>query len=112
MLDEMTINDKINVIADHYGFEKQSRQLSEECAEVIQAVNKYFRYKEALKAPDDEILGTTDICLLIQNIAEEIADCEIMLQQMKHLLNINYGAIEAIKEIKVNRQIDRIEQEV
>lgn len=105
------MKEKIKQIADHYGFEKQSRQLSEECAEVIQAVNKYFRYKEALKTPDDAIVGTTDICILIQNIAEEIADCEIMLEQMKHLLNINNGAIEAIKEIKVNRQLERIVSE-
>ena len=38
------MKDKIKKIAGFYKFENQSRQLSEECAELIQAVNKYQRY--------------------------------------------------------------------
>ena len=30
-------------VADYYGYEAQSNQLVEECAELIQAVNKYRR---------------------------------------------------------------------
>lgn len=95
------MKDKIKRIADFYDIDNQSRQLSEECAELIQAVNKYHRFN-----------NSTDINMLIQNIAEEIADVEVMLEQMKHLLDINPEAIEAIKEKKVNRQLERIEREV
>lgn len=105
------MKDKIKKIANHYGFAKQSRQLSEECAEVIQAVNKYHRFRES-KTTRDEILSSTgDSNMLIQNIVEEIADCEIMLEQMKILLNINSEAIEEIKKFKVDREIKRIKKE-
>ena len=38
--------EEVKKIADHYGLSKQQRQLSEECAELIQASSKYMRYKE------------------------------------------------------------------
>lgn len=105
------MHEKIKLIANHYGFEKQSRQLSEECAEIIQAVNKYHRYRDGLITNDDILASREDNNLLIQNIVEEIADVEVVLDQIKHLLNINNGAIEGIKERKINRQIQRIEEE-
>lgn len=111
MLKEMIIKDKIEKIANHYGFKKQSGQLIEECAEIIQAIRKYNRFDEGLITVDDILTGTNDSNMLIQNIVEEIADVEIMLEQMKHLLHINSGAIEDIKLKKVSRQLGRIEQE-
>lgn len=36
-------NEAIKKIADTYGFSEQSKQLSEECLELIVAVNKYYR---------------------------------------------------------------------
>ena len=102
---------KIKKIADYYKFERQSRQLSEECAELIQAVNKYYRFNNSKNTRDEIIASTNDSNMLIQNIAEEIADCEIMLEQMKVLLNLNPEAIEKIKEKKVNRQLERMEKE-
>ena len=39
----MTTEQKIQYIADHYGYEPQSRQLIEEMAELIQAVCKHNR---------------------------------------------------------------------
>lgn len=111
MLKEMIVKDKIEKIANHYGFEKQSRQLSEECAELIQAVNKYYRFREGLVTNDDVLTSTNDNNMLIQNIVEEIADVEVMLDEIKHLLNINPDAIEQIKTNKIARQLERIEQE-
>ena len=111
MLEEMIMKDKIERIANHYKFEKQSRQLSEECAELIQAVNKYYRFREGLVNGDDILTSTNDNNMLIQNIVEEIADVEVMLDQIKHLLNINPEAIEQIKSNKIARQLERIEQE-
>ena len=106
------MRDKIKRIANHYGFEKQSRHLTEECGELIQAVNKYYRYNEGLVTRDDILTSANDVNLLIQNIVEEIADTEIMLEQIKHLLHINPAAIDGIKENKLNRQLERIKWEV
>jgi NTP pyrophosphatase (non-canonical NTP hydrolase) len=98
------MTEKIKKIADHYKLEKQSRQLSEECAELIQATSKYMRYQESSYA------STVDWKYL-QDICEEIADVEVMLAQIKYLLNINPKAIEEIKKKKIDRQLERIEKE-
>lgn len=104
--------EKIKKVANYYKFSRQSRQLTEECAELIQAVNKYHRYRESLNTRDEILLSAEDNGLLIQDIVEEIADVEIMLEQMKHLLNIDTGAVEIIKVNKVTRQLERIEKEM
>ena len=39
----MTAEQKIQYIADHYGYEPQSRQLIEEMAELTVALNKAWR---------------------------------------------------------------------
>ena len=105
------MKDKIKKIADHYGFAKQSRQLNEECAELIQVVNKYYRFHEGLVINDDNLTSTDANNMLIQNIVEEIADVEIMLNEIKYLLNINPEAVEQIKVKKIDRQLKRMEKE-
>lgn len=104
------MRNKINKIASHYDFSNQIMQLSEECAELIQAVNKYRRFRGSKTTRDEIIESTNDSNMLIQNIAEEIADVDIMLEQMKVYLNISDEAVEGIKEKKVNRQLARIER--
>lgn len=42
----MTTEQKIQYIADHYGYEPQSRQLIEEMAELTVAINKLWRKHE------------------------------------------------------------------
>ena len=84
-------------VADHFGYEIQSEQLVEECAELIQAVNKYRRAR-----------GTGQPTTLseeaaFRNLVEEIADVESMLEQIKYLLNIQQKMIEEIKEVKTDR---------
>ena len=97
----------IKYIAEHYGYEPQSRQLIEEMAELTVAINKYYRA--------DKSCATAKDCLnlehKLQNIAEEIADVEIMLEQVKVLLGCS-KEVEQIKSHKVARQIKRIESEV
>ena len=98
------MKDKVKRIADHYGLAKQTRQLSEECAELIQATSKYMRFQETSYA------STVDWKYL-QNVCEEIADVEVMLEQIKYLLHINPNAIDEIKKKKIHRQLERIEKE-
>lgn len=98
------MENKIKEIADYYKIEKQQRQLAEECAELIQATSKYMRYREQAYASSND-------WTYIQDVIEEIADVEIMLEEMKYLLNINKDAIEQIKINKIERQLKRIQEE-
>lgn len=58
-----------------YSKESQSRQAMEECAELVQAINKCLRYPNKDDCKD--------------NLVEEIADVEIMLFQLKEMFYIN-----------------------
>ena len=98
---------KIKQIADKNGFNEASRQLFEECAELIVAVNKYHRkINMPLLSPSDYL----DLQHYILNITEEIADVTIMLEQIKHLLTISNEDVENVIKQKLNRQLERIEK--
>lgn len=86
-------------IADHYGYAPQKDMAIEEMAELIKALNKYSRAKT-----DD------DMDLALNNVIEEIADVEIMLEQLKWLLSCQI-AVEYAKNMKIARQLERIEKE-
>ena len=79
-----------------YGKEAQSRQAMEECAELIQAINKCLRYpnKEECK----------------NNLIEEICDVEIMLFQLKEMFGITNDAVEIYKLLKAKREKERLEK--
>lgn len=88
----------IVAIAEHYGYDSQSRQLIEEMAELTQAINKAWR-----KRYDDFEERTKTF----ENIREEICDVEIMLSQIKYLLGCQ-DEVEQEKERKILRQLERI----
>lgn len=90
------MKEAIKSIADHFGYESQSRQLIEEMAELTQAINHLWRYDNDLKRRNA--------------VYEELADVEIMIEQIKHLLSC-HEEVEAFKSYKVRRQLDRIEGE-
>ena len=96
----MSISDLNIKNAEHYGYEAQSNQLVEECAELIQAVSKYRR--AVAKGEDEKLIA-------LGNLIEEIADVEIMLEQIKYLLKIPEEDLIAYKQFKVNRTKERIE---
>lgn len=82
-----------NKIADYHGYFMQRDMLTEECAEVIQAVNKCRRC--CVDAQD--------------NFLEELADIKVLLAQMEHFLNED--KITAIANEKITRELKRIEKE-
>lgn len=82
--------DRVKQIAYHYGKEKQTIKAMEELAELTQALSKALLGEES-------------------NIAEEIADVEIMLEQLKLLWETR--SIQTIKEEKLDRQLERIEND-
>lgn len=100
----MNISDLNIKNAEHYGYEAQSNQLVEECAELIQAVSKYRR--AAAKGEDEKLIAKL---IALGNLIEEIADVEIMLEQIKHLLKIPEEDLFAYKQFKINRTKERIE---
>lgn len=88
------MNERIKTIADHYGLNNQMMQAIEEMGELTQAIVKVYR-----NGLDNERDG----------LIEELADVEIMIEQLDYLLGDNQ--IEKIKEYKINRQLSRIAQE-
>ena len=88
------INDeRIKTIADHYGIKKQLRQLAEECSEL------------AVEASHSARKGTT------VKIIEEMADVEIMIEQIIYLAKIDKCDIEDCINYKMDRQMKRMEKE-
>ena len=83
------INEDLKYIADHYGLEGQTKKCKEELNELIEALG-----------------SNCDI-----HLAEEIADVEIMISQIKYLRNIPDECIDGIKRYKIARQLGRIAKE-
>lgn len=90
---------KMMTIADHYGYESQSRQLIEEMAELTKAINKEWRVAKRKKPKK--------MARCRKNIIEEIADVEVMIEQMKYLLNCQLKTERVIRK-KLERQLKRI----
>jgi hypothetical protein len=102
------MQDKLKIIAEHYGIENQSIQLMEEMAELTIALNKYRR---SSKNEHKTICDSIDEQFIIEQIMEEICDVEIVLEQIKYLLNHSSNDIEIWKQRKIERQLERIAKE-
>ena len=101
----MTTEQKIQYIADHYGYEPQSRQLIEELSELIQAVCKHNRAFGGKKLSESSGCNEKDA------IIEEMADVMIMMSQLQYILGIGNLDLDYRIERKLNRQIERIKNE-
>lgn len=100
----MEIAEKIKIIAEHYGYEAQSRQCIEEMAELMQSINKLWR------SIGHGQLTEKSFKECLENLTEEMADVQIMLWQIEYLLSAE-NMIEEMIEKKLNRQLKRIEEE-
>ena len=92
-------------IIQHYGVNAQQRQFAEEVFELQEAIltrELHWHY-------DTEI---QDIRPLDNHIAEEIADVMVLLNQFKAYYNIPNETILVFMRGKVNRQLERIKNEV
>lgn len=94
-----TMRDEQKQIAVHYGYDAQARQLIEEMAELTVALNKQWRGKQGYMPCDENEVK--------QKVIEEIADVEVVLEQIKYLLGCDYEVFKE-KLRKTNRQIARI----
>lgn len=102
------MQDKLKIIAEHYGIENQSIQLMEEMAELTIALNKYRRSN---KIEHQTISESIDEQFIIEQIIEEICDVEIVLEQIKYLLNHSSDDLAVWKQRKIERQLERIAKE-
>lgn len=92
----MRINhDVIKKSIRHYGKQLISTIAMEECAELIQAINKYQRGK-----PDKN------------NMAEEIADVLISIENMKYVAGISDKKIQKWIDYKQKRSLKRVENDI
>lgn len=82
-------------IIDFYGPEAQARIAMEECAELIQAINKCLRY------PDNEEKHT--------DLVEEIADVAIVLNQLMLIFNVKHDEFNVMIKKKTERILNRLE---
>ena len=57
------MNLKLKEIAEHYGYDAQSRQLIEEMAELTQAINKFWRKRSGKGLVPESTQELLSICL-------------------------------------------------
>lgn len=95
------MNEAIRKIADHYGLNAQLNVATEELAELIQAIARFRRVNEIDML---ELAGRKNL------VAEEIADVEVMLAQIKYLMKID-ERVEAVAKYEIERQLKRMKKE-
>ena len=81
----------------HYGADTQIAKAVEELAELQQALCKYL---------------CTRSDTVRENIIGEIADVEIMIQQIKMIFDIDKSIVETAKNFKISRLNERIAAEI
>jgi NTP pyrophosphatase (non-canonical NTP hydrolase) len=84
----MTEHEILTAAIKTFGEKAQEEMAIEECSELIQAISHKHRGRE-------------------HNIAEEIADVEIMLEQLK-IINNCQKDVESIRQQKIERLFQRI----
>lgn len=81
---------ELKSIIDHYGKESQVLMAIEEISELTKELCKDHRGKDNR-----------------QEIIEEIADVELMLDQLKIMFNVNQMTVDYIKGQKIKRTLER-----
>lgn len=89
-------------IANHYGIRNQLKKLNEECYELIEAVTT----AETARETTGDISGK-----MTMHICEELADCFVLMAQIRQHYGIEQGSITKIYQQKIERQLKRIEDE-
>ena len=94
-------------LIQHYGVNAQQRQLAEEVFELQEAITTHeLKNGVSYEIPLTELTDTKE------HIAEEIADVMVLLNQFKAYYNIPNETVLVFMRGKVNRQLERIKNEV
>ncbi|MDD4733991.1 MAG: hypothetical protein PHU05_04020 [Bacilli bacterium] len=99
----MNAEDKLLKIIKHYGVLKQLKYFQSEVFELNEAV---INYENSRKQP-----YAINMLPSREHIAEEIADVMVMLEQFRLYFGIDEKDVVKIKWEKVERQLERIENE-
>lgn len=89
------MKEKLYKIINNYGINNQQRKLQEEIFELQEAITLYEQDKRITK----------------NHIIEELADANVLLKQIQLFYEINDEQIRKIMEFKVNRTLERINEE-
>lgn len=100
----MDTQEKIEYIADHYGWDKQYMMVVEEMSELTKAICKHRRMWG--RNPEGHLIPSKERDAML----EEAADVQVMLYQAAYLLRAE-EEIGRIVEEKLDRQIRIIEEE-
>lgn len=108
------MKNKLLTIVNHYGIRKQLKYFQSEVFELTEAVIEKEITDEHLLSSIAEALnyyfykiGSTKR----DHVAEEIADVLVMLEQIRLYYGIDTNEIKEVMEYKVDRQLQRIEDE-
>ena len=100
------IKQKLRKIIEYYGVISQLKYFQSEIFELNEAIIKQENKNSLISAIERITTGKNEG---IRNIAEEIADVLVMLEQFKLYYGISNNEIADIVKYKVDRQIKRIE---
>lgn len=99
----MNMKDKLLRIVNHYGIDKQLKYIHSEHFELDEAILTFEKSNEWTPS-------------MVENwrkhIAEELADVMVMLKQFQYYYGISNEEIEKIMNFKIERQLERIEEEI
>ena len=115
----MELKEELLKIINHYGIKPQLKYFQSEVFELNEAVLYKEEHEELEKLNpftpiyklSRSLSGNKQEDKKITHIAEEIADVEVMLNQIQYYYGISDQEIMKIKLEKVERQIKRIEEE-
>lgn len=89
-------------IATHYGIRNQLKKLNEENFELSEAVMVAETAKETTGDIQPKMIG---------HICEELADCFVLMAQIRQYYEIEPRDITRVYQQKIERQLKRIEDE-
>ena len=105
------MDERLIAIAKYFGVEIQEEKLMEECSELIQAVAKL--HGKLLQIAKDQTndkeaeYDKLELDDLVENVVEEMADVQILIQQIAFLYEAE-AELDYDIEYKINRTINRI----
>lgn len=99
------MNDNILKVVKHYGILKQLKYMSTEQFELDEAIIRYELIEES------GLFRSSDECEERNHIVEELVDNLFMLKQIQLYYEITDEEIEEVMNYKINRQLERIENE-
>ena len=110
-------NKKLRKIVNYYGIDRQLKYLQSEVFELNEAIIKRNNQglmesvAQGIVSAFSTILDVKLIDNSKEHIKEELADVMVMLKQIQLFYDIPTSDIEEIMKLKIDRQLERIEEE-